>query len=107
QPQRIIIRANGRLGRLLVKNEQMVCKGQPLAEVENTTRLANVPRLQQLTDSVHRFLENPTVPILPMPERITFGDIQTEVNTLTTACQNYHRLVADKFLPRRLNLLNR
>jgi multidrug resistance efflux pump len=106
QPQSVVIRANGRLGRLLVKNGQIVQKGQPLAEIENTTRLANVPKLHQLTADVHQFLRNPTVP-LSIPSGITFGDIQGEVNTISTACMNYHRLVSDGYLPKRLNLLNR
>lgn len=107
QPQQIVVRTNGRLGRLLAQNEQLVRKGQPVAEVENTTRLANVPRLRQLTNDVHQFLKNPVVPLNIIPDGITFGDIQAEVNALTTACINYHRLVSDGYLPQRLSLLNR
>ncbi|MBC3788059.1 HlyD family efflux transporter periplasmic adaptor subunit [Spirosoma utsteinense] len=107
QPQKIIIRANGRLGRLLARNNQLVSKEQPLAEVENTTQLVNVPRLQQLTAEVHAFLQKPAVLFSPIPEGTTFGDIQPDVNTLITACMNYHRLITDGFLSKRLNILSR
>lgn len=107
QPQQIVIKANGRLGRLLAINEQLVRTGQPLAEIENTTRLANVPRLQQLIDEVRRFIRNSATRLTPIPDGITFGDIQAEVNALTTACINYRRLVSDGFLPQRLALLSR
>ncbi len=107
EPQQVVIRTNGRLGRLLAKNEQLVRKGQPLAEIENTTRLANLPRLQQLTDEVRRFLNNTAAPPSPIADGVTFGDIQTEVNALTIACANYYQLVSDGFLPERLTLLSR
>ena len=106
QPQRIIVRVNGRLGRLLSLNDQLVGKGQPLAEIENTTQLANVPRLRQLTADVRRFLQRPAANSPSVSEKITFGDIQTDVNTLIKECANYHRLVSDAYLSERLNLLS-
>ncbi|GAB3805713.1 HlyD family efflux transporter periplasmic adaptor subunit [Spirosoma humi] len=106
QPQQIVIRANGRLGRLLAKNGQLVGKGQPLAEVENTTRLVNIPRLHQLTTEVYQFLKRPHVS-LPTLEKGTFGDIQDEVNALRAACINYHRLISDGYLLKHLDLLDR
>ncbi|MGF7217677.1 multidrug efflux pump subunit AcrA (membrane-fusion protein) [Spirosoma lacussanchae] len=106
QPLPVVTRVNGRLGRLLVRNGQFVQKGQPLIEIENTTRLVNIPRLHRLTMDVRQFLKNPATPLV-LPEEITFGDIQGEVNTLYTACKSYHRLQSDGYLATQLSLLSR
>ncbi|AQG79778.1 HlyD family efflux transporter periplasmic adaptor subunit [Spirosoma montaniterrae] len=105
--QPVIVRINGRLGRIIAKDNQVVKKGYPLAEIENTTRLVNVSRLHQLKAAAYRFLRNPRVPLKNATDTTTFGDIQPEVNTLTVACRQYHRLVSDGYVSERLALLNR
>ncbi len=106
-PVRVFSRATGRVVQLLVGDTSSVKAGQVLAEIENTTRLENVPALHRLNRQMLIFLQNPLATVqLPDP-MLTFGDLQTDVGQLIDAYLNYRRLVTDQYYGQQTAMLLR
>ncbi len=105
-PNQVVVQRTGRLARLLSPDGSLVKPAQVLAELENTTRLANVPRLRAYTQAVRRFLLRPEQATPQSVDSLTFGDLQNDVNVIRKQTAIYQRLRQDDYLPARLRLLN-
>ncbi len=106
-PVRVLNRTSGRLVRLLVADTATVQAGQVLAEIENTTRLENLPALKALTMEMNRFLSNTDHTVQLPAASLTFGDLQAEYNTVIKNYTDYKRLLTDTYNPQRIALLKR
>jgi multidrug resistance efflux pump len=117
-PFKVIPRASGRLQKLLAKPNQEVKQGDFLAEIENTTRLENLPVLQTLSQQLKNYLQNtsskvsfPTSNNSPLSRRgaggevLTFGDLQSEYNSLLKNYQESERLMGDAIYQQRKQIL--
>lgn len=94
-PIKVIPRASGRLQKLLVKPNQLVNQGDFMAEIENTTRLENLPVLQTLSKQLKSYLQNTATKVNFPSTAFTFGDLQTEYNNLLKNYQEAERLLND------------
>jgi multidrug resistance efflux pump len=104
-PIKVIPKASGRLQRLLVKPNQPVKQGDFLAEIENTTRLENMPVLQALSNQLKSYLESPFAKVTFPSNTLTFGDLQVEYNTLVKNYDEAERLMGDAIYQQRKKLL--
>jgi multidrug resistance efflux pump len=116
-PLKVIPRASGRLQKLLAKPNQTVKQGDFLAEIENTTRLENLPVLQTLSQQLKNYLEKPFSKVMfptnnsPLHGRgaggevLTFGDLQSEYNSLVKNYEEAERLLGDAIYLQRKKIL--
>ena len=118
-PLKVIPRASGRLQKLLAKPNQTVKQGDFLAEIENTTRLENLPVLQTLSQQLKNYLQNPSAKVSfpsssnsPLNRRgvggevvMIFGDLQTEYNSLSKNYEEAERLLGDAIYIQRKRIL--
>jgi len=101
----VIPKVSGRLQRLLVKPNQLVKQGDFIAEIENTTRLENLPILQTLSQQLKMYLQNTSLKVVFPSNTFTFGDLQVEYNTLLKNYQESERLLGDAIYVQRKNIL--
>ena len=104
-PLKVIPKVSGRLQRLLVKPNQLVKQGDFIAEIENTTRLENLPILQTLSQQLKMYLQNTSLKVVFPSNTFTFGDLQVEYNTLLKNYQESERLLGDAIYVQRKNIL--
>lgn len=104
-PLKVIPRASGRLQKLLAKPNQSVKQGEFLAEIENTTRLENLPILQTLSQQLKNYLQNPSSKVIFPSNTLTFGDLQGEYNSLLKNYQESERLMGDAIYVQRKRIL--
>ncbi len=104
-PIKVIPRASGRLQKLLVKPNQLVNQGDFMAEIENTTRLENLPVLQTLSKQLKSYLQNTATKVNFPSTALTFGDLQTEYNNLLKNYQEAERLLNDAIYVQRKRIL--
>ncbi len=97
-PIRVVTHSGGRMIRLLAKDEMRVTKGQVLAEIENTTRLENIPTMQRLIVEAKQFLQNPQRPIDFPNTDFVWGDLQEDFNLLRQSYLDIKRLQGDHHL---------
>ncbi|MDI9873232.1 HlyD family secretion protein [Flectobacillus rivi] len=105
EPLKVISKSSGRLQKILVKPEQWINQGDYIAEIENTTRLENIPVLQTLIHQAERYLTNNTNKILFPLHTITFGDLQSEYNILLKNYEESERLLNDAIYLQRKKIL--
>ncbi len=96
-PIRVVAPMGGRMVRLLAKDEMMVKKGDVLAETENTTRLENIPTMQQLLSDAQAFLQNPQREIVFPSNNFTWGDLQEDFNALRQNYRDFKRIQSDTY----------
>ncbi|WP_077919691.1 HlyD family efflux transporter periplasmic adaptor subunit [Spirosoma sp. 209] len=96
-PLKLLAKANGRLTALLVHDNAMVKRGALLAEIENTTRLENVPALRRFITDARQFLNDPTLPLPLLADHTTLGDVQEDYNQLVKSYRDYKRLLTDAY----------
>jgi len=87
-PLKVIPKVSGRVQRLLVKPNQLVKQGDFIAEIENTTRLENLPILQTLSQQLKLYLQNRSLKVAFPSNTFTFGDLQIEYNNLLKITKN-------------------
>ncbi len=104
-PFKVIPRASGRLQKLLAKPNQEVKQGDFLAEIENTTRLENLPVLQTLSQQLKNYLQNTSSKVSFPSNALTFGDLQAEYNSLLKNYQESERLMGDAIYQQRRTIL--
>jgi multidrug resistance efflux pump len=104
-PFKVIPRSSGRLQKLLAKPNQEVKQGDFLAEIENTTRLENLPVLQTLSQQLKNYLQNPSSKVSFPSNALTFGDLQAEYNSLLKNYQESERLMGDAIYQQRRTIL--
>ncbi|MCP1381666.1 HlyD family efflux transporter periplasmic adaptor subunit [Runella salmonicolor] len=96
-PIRVVAPMGGRMVRLLAKDEMMVKKGDVLAETENTTRLENIPTMQQLLSDAQAFLQNPQREIVFPSNNFVWGDLQEDFNALRQNYRDFKRIQSDTY----------
>ncbi len=96
-PIRVVAPMGGRMVRLLAKDDMMVKKGDVLAETENTTRLENIPIMQQLISDAQSFLQNPQREIVFPSNNFVWGDLQEDFNTLRQNYRDFKRIQSDTY----------
>ncbi len=96
-PIRVVAPMGGRMVRLLAKDEMMVKKGDVLAETENTTRLENIPTMQQLISDAQAFLQNPQREIVFPSNNFVWGDLQEDFNALRQNYRDFKRIQSDTY----------
>ncbi|RDB07435.1 HlyD family efflux transporter periplasmic adaptor subunit [Runella aurantiaca] len=96
-PIRVVVPMGGRMVRLLAKDEMMVKKGDVLAETENTTRLENIPTMQQLISDAQAFLQNPQREIVFPSNNFVWGDLQEDFNALRQNYRDFKRIQSDTY----------
>ncbi|AXE18442.1 hypothetical protein DR864_12105 [Runella rosea] len=96
-PIRVVAPMGGRMVRLLAKDEMMVKKGDVLAETENTTRLENIPTMQQLISDAQSFLQNPQREIIFPSNNFVWGDLQEDFNALRQNYRDFKRIQSDTY----------
>ena len=94
---KVIAENEGRMMRLLVPNGSAVHKGDILAEMENRTRLENIPLLQVLLQQTQCFLKDPRKQIAFPENGLTWGDLQTDVMLLSQNYLDLKQLQSDGF----------
>ncbi|MEA5429311.1 HlyD family secretion protein [Arcicella lustrica] len=104
-PLKVIPKVSGRVQRLLVKPNQLVKRGDFIAEIENTTRLENLPVLQTLSQQLKLYLQNTSLKVAFPSNTFTFGDLQIEYNNLLKNYQESERLFGDAIYVQRKNIL--
>jgi len=104
-PLKIISRSSGIVEKLLVQPNQAIKKGDFLAEIENTTRLENLPILQSLTSELKEYLQNPSHKVRFPSSSFTFGDLQSEYNLLLKNYQDAERHLGDAIYHQRKTIL--
>lgn len=104
-PLKVIPKVSGRVQRLLVKPNQLVKQGDFIAEIENTTRLENLPVLQTLSQQLKLYLQNTSLKVAFPSNTFTFGDLQIEYNNLLKNYQESERLLGDVIYLQRKNIL--
>lgn len=104
-PLKVIPRASGRLQKLLAKPNQTVKYGDFLAEIENTTRLENLPVLQTLSQQLKNYLEKSSSKVGFPSNSLTFGDLQGEYNSLVKNYEEAERLMDDAIYTQRKKIL--
>lgn len=104
-PLKVIPKVSGRVQRLLVKPNQLVKQGDFIAEIENTTRLENLPVLQTLSQQLKLYLQNTSLKVAFPSNTFTFGDLQIEYNNLLKNYQESERLFGDAIYVQRKNIL--
>ncbi len=104
-PIKVMPKASGRLQKLLVHPNQAVHQGDFVAEIENTTRLENLPVLQTLSQQLKRYLQNTSLKVVFPSNALTFGDLQMEYNNLLKNYQESERLLDDVIYGQRKNIL--
>ena len=77
EPLKVISKSSGRLQKILVKPEQWINQGDYIVEIENTTRLENIPVLQTLAHQAKRYLTNNADKVIFPLHTITFGDLKS------------------------------
>lgn len=105
EPLKVISKSSGRLQKILVKPEQWINQGDYIAEIENTTRLENIPILQTLAHQAKRYLTNNTDKVIFPLHTITFGDLQSEYNLLLKNYEESERLINDAIYLQRKKIL--
>ncbi|MCY7356682.1 MAG: HlyD family efflux transporter periplasmic adaptor subunit [Rudanella sp.] len=106
-PSQVVVAQGGRLSRVYATEGMTTKPNQVLAELENTTRLENVPHLKIYTQQVRNYLTNPSGSAPSLANNLTFGDLQTDINVLAQQSKVYERLHHDSYLSERLQLLNK
>ena len=104
-PLKVIPRASGRLQKLLAKPNQVVKQGDFLAEIENTTRLENLPVLQTLSQQLKNYLESSSSKVRFPSNTLVFGDLQAEYNSLSKNYEESERLLGDAIYAQRKKIL--
>lgn len=94
---RVVSPMSGRMTRLLGKDEMMVKKGDILAETENTTRLENIPTMQNLIAQTKGFLQNTNRKITFPNSSFVWGDLQEDFNLIRQSYLDYKRLQSDDY----------
>lgn len=105
-PVKIISRSSGIIEKLLIHSNQTIRKGDFLAEIENTTHLENLPVLKTLSAQLKKYLQNSAYNVSFPSSAITFGDLQSEYNTLLKNYQESERLLGDAIYFQRKNILS-
>jgi len=81
-------RASGRLTKIMVTADEIVTKGQTLAEVENTVKFEDAVYLKnRLENQKHPFSKLDSLPIV-FPSDLDLGEIQLAYGNYLTAYQN-------------------
>ncbi|WP_198045002.1 HlyD family efflux transporter periplasmic adaptor subunit [Spirosoma montaniterrae] len=96
-PLKLLARANGRLTSLLVDDNTFVKRGTLLAEIDNTTRLENIPKLHRFITDARRLLADPTYTLPLLPEGIALGDAQDDYNHIVKSYREHKRLLTDSY----------
>ncbi|HRD81571.1 MAG TPA: HlyD family efflux transporter periplasmic adaptor subunit [Saprospiraceae bacterium] len=94
---RVVAEREGRIMRLLVSNDTEVRKGEVLAEMENQTKLENMPQLLDLLHQTRSFLKNQHQKIELPDESLTWGDLQEDVHLLVQNYTDLRQLQSDGF----------
>ncbi len=105
-PIKIISRSSGIVEKLLIQSNQKIKKGDFLAEIENTTHLENLPILQSLSAQLKKYLQNPAQKVSFPSDAVTFGDLQSEYNSLLKNYQESERLLGDAIYRQRKGVLS-
>ena len=100
-PIKVIPRVSGKLQKILIKPNQMVRGGDFLAEIENTTRLENIPILEVVLKQLKTYLRSSSLKVTFPPDTLTFGDLQTEYNSLLKNYVDAERLRGDQIYAER------
>ena len=98
-PIRVLARVSGRVQHLLVKNEQIVQKGQHLAVLDNTADWQDVLRLETL-------LEKDPLSIT-LPQHLKLGTLQSNYSTFSQNLKDYRYFIAQTGVEKKIEYLNK
>ncbi len=94
---KVVAPIGGRMTRLLVTDEMRVKKGDILAETENTTKLENIPTMQNFMSQTKAFLQNTGRKIIFPEANFVWGDLQEDFNLIRQSYLDYKRLQTDDY----------
>src|SRR6185312_5579897 len=107
-PKILVAKTEGKLERLLVANESVVFKGQPLAFIESTGDPVQMLHLHNWVDSMVEFLENDSMDALfrnPLPVCNDLGDVQPNYQQFESAFQESLQVLANGYYQRKKRAL--
>lgn len=94
---RVVAPMGGRMTRLIGTDEMLVKKGDILAETENTTKLENIPTMQNFMSQTKGFLQNTSRKISFPNTDFVWGDLQEDFNLIRQSYLDFKRLQSDDY----------
>jgi multidrug resistance efflux pump len=109
-PKQVNARSEGRLEKLLVKNEQIVAKGQPLAYLQSTANHEQVINLQTWINELVRLNEEERIQkiiSIPIPAFFSLGDLQPAYQQFQDRLIDINEVLANGYFDHKNNLLKK
>ncbi len=104
-PAPLVCKASGRIARWFVTDGQQVQEGDYVAVIKNATNLDDLALLEQLVFHLDSSHIRGNLEQVVLPARLVLGELQDQYNQFYTNWENYRDYVENRFLARKIALL--
>ena len=104
-PAPLICKASGRIARWFVTDGQQVKEGDYVAVIRNNTNLDDLTRLEEIVSRLDSSRIRESLETVVLPGKLVLGELQDPYNQFYTNWENYRDYVENRFLARKIALL--